>query len=248
MTTTNESGVEKPRIVERPLDYDVERGPDLHAESIDEFLQWAGGVPAGAADMIRSRIGAARGDTTVLDRLLEELWKLPVRDEARHYLLLSTIGELRDGRAATELVRFIWEPDERISSVGHEVVEDGCGFGPSTAELLKARAVEMLAHLTTSEAVEETLRVAADHPTAAVRAAAIDAHLFNHDDSPEEMERVRGRVRADDAPIVGLPRFTRQVNPREFDRAIADFYSRHPERRAQPEREAGGPARPRDEG
>jgi hypothetical protein len=247
MTMTNENGVEKPRIVERPLDYGVDRGPDLHAESIDEFLQWAGGVPTGAADMIRERIAAARGDSTVVDRLLEELWKLPVGDEARHYLLLSTIGELRDGRAATELVRFIWQPDERISSVEHEVA-DGCGFGPSTAELLKARAVEMLAYLGTSEAVEGTLRVAADHPAPAVRTAAIDAHLFNHDDAPEQMERVRGRVRSDDAPLVGLPRFTRDQNPREFDRAIADFYTRHPDRRAQPEREASGAARPRDDG
>lgn len=246
MTMTNEGGVDKPRIVERPLDYDVARGPDLQAGSIDEFLQWAGGVPAGAANLIRERIGAARRDTTVLDRLLEELWKLPVRDEARHYLLLSTIGELRDERAATELARFIWQPDERISAVEHEV-EDGCGFGPSAAELLKARAVEMLAYLGTSEAVEATLRVAADHPAPTVRAAAIDAHLFNHDDDPEETERVRGSVRSHDAPLVGLPRFTRDTNPREFDRAIADFYARYPDRRAQPERDAGGAARPRNE-
>lgn len=246
MTTTNENGVEKPRVVERPLDYGRDRGPDLHAESIDEFLQWAGDVPAGATDMIRERIAAARGDTTVVDRLLEELWKLPVRDEVRHYLLLSTIGELRDGRAATDLVRFIWQPDEQISAVEHEMV-DGCGFGPSTAELLKARAVEMLAYLGTSEAVEETLRVAADHPAPAVRAAGIDAHLFNHDDAPEEIERVRGRVRSDDTPLVGLPRFTRDANPGEFDRAIAEFYARYPDRRARPEREASGAARPRDE-
>ena len=199
------------------------------------------------ADTIRERIAAAQGDSTVVDCLLEELWKLPVGDEARHYLLLSTIGELRDGRAATELVRFIWQRDERISSVDHEVA-DGCGFGPNTAELLKARAVEMLAYLGTSEAVEETLRVAADHPAPAVRAAAIDAHLFNHDDAPEEMERVRGRVRSDDAPLVGLPRFTRDRNPREFDRAITDFYTRHPDRRAPLERDASGEARSRDGG
>lgn len=248
MSTTNGNSVDKPPIIERPLDYSMDRGPDLDAESIDDFLQWVGGVPGGAADVIRERIAVARGDSTVLDRLLEELWNLPVRDDARHYLLLSTIGELRDGRAGTELARFIWQPDERISSVEQEVVEDGCGFGPSAAELLKARAVEMLAYLGTSEAVEETLRVAADHDAPAVRAAAIDAHLFNHDDAAEEMERVRGRIRSDDAPLVGLPRFTRDVDPREFDRAMADFYTRHPDRRAPLDRQAAGPARQRDEG
>ena len=244
---TNENGVEKPRVVERPIDYGVPQGPELRVENIDEFLHWAGGVPRGAADMIRERIAAARGDSTLFDGLLEELWKLPVVDDARHFLLLSTIGELRDGRAATELVRFIWQPDARISSVAHEVA-DGCGFGPSTAELLKARAVEMLAYLGAPEAVEETLRVAADHPAPAVRAAAIDAHLFNHDDDPEQMQLLRARVRSDDTSLVGLPRFTRARSPREFDRAIAGFYTRHPDRRSQLERDASGTARSRNDG
>jgi hypothetical protein len=248
MATTSDSGVEKPPVVQRPFAYEAGDAPQLHGDSIDEFLLWAGGVPAGATEVIRERIAAARDDSAMLDRLLEALWRLPVRDEGRHYLLLSTIGELGDGRAAPELARFIWEPDEEIASVEHDVVADGCGFGVSTAEVLKARAAEMLAHLRTSEAIEATLRVAADHPAPAVRAAAIDAHLYNHDDSPEEMERLRGRVRSEDVALVGLPRFTRDVNPRAFDRAIAEFYERNPERLAPTERNASRPAEPRSEG
>lgn len=246
MATTNEHGVEKPRIVEPPPDHDPAPAPDLGTDTIDEFLAWAGAVPVAATDRVRAQIASVRGDAGILDRLLEELWMLPVRDGARHYLLLSTIGELRDGRAATELARFIWQPDERIASVTH-VAEEGCDFGAGTAELLKARAVEMLSYLQTPEAVEATMRVAAEYPATAVRAAAIDAHLFNHEDAPGEMDRLRGSVRSADAPLVGLPRFTRETNPREFDRAITDFYARYPDRLAQPERVAGGPARPRDE-
>ena len=245
MTTTNGNGVEKPRIVEPPPDYSPERGPDLRAETIDEFLQWAGGVPTGDTEQVRERIASARDDSTLLERLLEELWKLPVRDDTRHFLLLSTIGELRDGRAAAALARFIWLPDERISALEHEMA-DGCGFGPNTAEVLKARAVEMLAYLGTSDAVEQTLSVAADHPTASVRVAAIDAHLFNHDDSAEEMDRLRGQLRSSEAHLVGLPRFTREANPEAFDRAITEFYAQHPERRAPLERDASGPALPRE--
>ena len=246
MTTTNGNGVEKPRIAEHPPDYSADRGPDLRADAIDEFLEWAGGVSTDDADVIRERIASAQGEPTLLERLLEELWKLPVRDDTRHFLLISTIGELRDGRAAAELARFIWLPDERISALEHEMA-DGCGFGPNTAEVLKARAVEMLAYLGTSEAVEEALRVAADHPTPSVRAAAIDAHLYNHDDATDEIDRLRGRLRSSDAHLVGLPRFTRDANPQAFDRAITDFYVRHPDRRPQPERDASGPALPREE-
>jgi hypothetical protein len=247
MATTDGNDLEKPRIVEPPGGYAAEGGPDLRPETVEEFLEWAGGVPTGGTEVVRERIASARDDSSVLERLVEELWRLPVRDDTRHLLLLSTIGELRDGRAADELARFIWFPDERIAALEHEVA-DGCGFGPSTADVLKARAVEMLAYLGTSQAVEESLRVAADHPTPSVRAAAIDAHLYNHDDSQQEMDRLRGRVRSSDAALVGLPRFTRDANPEAFDRAITELYDRYPDRRPPLERNAGGPALPREQG
>ena len=59
---------------------------------------------------------------------------------------------------------------------------------------------------------------------------------------------MRGRVRSEDASLVGLPRFTRDANPREFERAVADFYTRNADRRAPSERDAPGPARRRAEG
>lgn len=241
MSAMNENGIEKPRAG-NSVDFDSGSGPELRDDNVSDFLQWAGGVPVGAKDAIRERIGTARGNATILDRLLEELWTLPVRDAGRHYLLLSTLGELGDSRSVGELARFIWESNERISPVPHEMQNDGCGFGLHTADLLKARAVEMVAYIQTPEAIEETLRIVADHPAPAVRAAAIDAHLFNHGDAPEEMERMRSRARSGDAALIGLPRFTRDTTRTEFSRQIEDFYSRHPDRRSRPERDAPGPA------
>lgn len=112
------------------------------------------------------------------------------RDDTR-YLLLATIGEIRDGRAAEEFARFIWLLGDCIAPVAHEPA-DGCGFGPGVAELLKARVAE--------------------HPMASVRAAAVDAHLCSHDHAAEEMERLRGRLRSDEAHLVGLPRFSREAS------------------------------------
>jgi hypothetical protein len=237
----NDNGDRKPEIVDRPLEFDAASGPELSAEYLEEFLMWAGGVPVGAVDAIRTRIAAARGDAPLLDRLLQELWKFPVNDAGRHGLLLSTIGELRDGRSAQALAEFIWHPDERIAPVAYVQENDGCVFGVSTAELLKARAAEMLAYLNTEEAVEATLRIAAEHPAASVRAAAVDAHLFNHDDAPEEMDRLRSRVRVEDVPLVGLPRFTSDTDREDFEREIREFYERHPEHIAPMQGEAAGP-------
>jgi hypothetical protein len=246
MNAMEDGGDRKPQVVDRRLEFDPESGPELSAEYVDEFLMWAGGVPVGAVDAVRTRIARARDDVALLGRLLDELWKFPVNDAGRHLLLLSTIGELRDGRAARPLAEFIWHPDERIAPVAYEQEIDGCFFGASTAELLKARAAEMLAYLNTEEAVEATLKIAAEHPAASVRAAAIDAHLFNHDDVPEEMDRLRGRVRVEDVPLVGLPRFTADKERQDFEREIREFYERHPEHMAPMQRDAAGPPPPRD--
>jgi hypothetical protein len=44
-------------------------------------------------------------------------------------------------------------------------------------------------------------------------------------------------------PLVGVPRFTRDSDPQEFERAVMRFYERHPDQRG-PVIEAAGPAEP----
>ena len=92
---------------------------------------------------------------------------------------------------------------------------DGCFFGASTAELLKARAAEMLAYVHTEEAVEgELLEIRhrascgkACAPRLSTRTSSITTN------APEEMDRLRGRVSVEDVPLVGLPRFTCRQGP-----------------------------------
>lgn len=231
----------KPPPAVSRAEYAAREGPTLTADTVDEFVQWAAGVPVGEVGVIRERIAASSGDQALFDRLIAELWSLPVADVGRHHILLSTLGELRDGRAARELARFVWHQDI-VERPGPEI-EQGCGFEAHPAEVLQARAAEMLSYLSTEEADEETLRIATDHPRAGVRAAAIDAHLFNHDDSAEEVERLRSRVRSEDLPVVGVPRFTRDTDRQEFERAVLEFYEQHPEQRG-PVVESAGPSDP----
>jgi HEAT repeat protein len=223
---------------------EVPEGPGLTAATVDAFITWAAGVPVGDVQVVRDAVAAAQGDDEVVARLLAELADLPVRDVGRHRVLLSTIGELRDPRAGEPLSRFIWH----ATIVAPEQGGDGCGFEASLGESLQARAVEMLSYLGTGEANEETLRVAAEHPSQGVRAAAIDAHLFNHDDDPDEATRIRQRVRDTDTPLIGMPRFTRETTRADFERAVEAYLERYPTQRpAQPDRPSvhGPSPRPR---
>jgi hypothetical protein len=224
------------------LEVNVEEGPPLEADTLEEFLAWAAAVPVGAVESIKGNIAAARDrdDDALVEALSTELWRLPVDDVPRHMVLLATIGELRDPRLRELLSDFVW-----YSPLVHERLQerpDGCSFEARPDEMLQARAAEMLSYLTTDESDRDTLRVALEHPSMSVRAAAIDAHLYNHGDDEDEIERLRSTVRSEDAPLVGVPRFTRDGDPEEFERAVEDYYRRNPEQRA-PELHAGpGPA------
>ncbi len=149
--------------------FDRSSGPMLSAETIDEFIQWAAGVPAGEVEVIRERIANAREDENLIDQLTKELWRLPVRDVSRHGLLLSTIGELRDPRAASVLIKFIWYDGEIAPGDDRKRFLHSCSFEADGSEVLRARATEMLSYLSSSEAAEATLEIVARHPSDFVR-------------------------------------------------------------------------------
>ena len=126
-------------------------------------------------------------------------------DVGRHRVILSTLGELRNERALRRLEEFIWYEGELTPRGPQPQERRACMFESSGTKLLQSRAAEMLSYLATEAAAKATIRVARDHPKLAVRAAAIDSHLFNHGDSPEVADQLRIVVRSSDRPLVGLP-------------------------------------------
>jgi hypothetical protein len=212
----------------------IQRAPlvKLDARSIDAFMQWAAGTPVSNAQAVRDAVAAARADDEVARALIASLFNLPASDIGQHLLLLSIIGEMRRSEFVEPLVKFIGLPANSI--VWESPNYRACGTCIShldTAALLKARAVEMLAWLRTSEALEAVLGFARYHDSRVVRLAALDAYTYAHEDSPEAIERARAAARRDEAKLVGLPRFTRDSNPTQFAERVAAFYEEHPEER-----------------
>lgn len=210
-------------------DFSMPPAPQLAAATLEDFLAWAVSVRQGAVDHVRSAIAEAadRRDETLVIALTDELHSLPVEDVSRHMVLLATIGELRDARLSQALESFVW----RAELVREPYLADGrgCSFEVRSDVMLRSRAAEMLAYLASDDADSRTLRIAEAHPEPAVRAAAVDAYLFNHGDTEDALRRVQAVVRADDASRVGVPRFTRDIDPDEFAAAVEEFYRRHPD-------------------
>lgn len=210
----------------------IQRAPkiNLDARSIDAFMRWVAATPGANVQDVRDAIAAACTDDEVARALIANLFTLPTSDIGQHLLLLSIIGEMRQRAFFEPLVQFIGLPANSI--VGEVSNQHACGTCISyidAAALLKARAVEMLAWLRTAEAFEAVLGFARYHESRVVRLAAIDAYTYNHEDSPDALERVREVARRDEAKLVGLPRFTRDSDPAQFAERMAAFYEQHPE-------------------
>lgn len=205
---------------------------NLAADTIERFVSWVAAVPVSETQRIRDQIAVARHDELVAGTLLAHVFKFPVTDFGRHQLLLSILGELGHHKAIEPLVRFVNLPAECIV----DQVPAWQGNDPATSYLdhaaaLQSRAVEMLAAIRSHGALDKVLAIASEHCSRAVRLAALDAYVYNHDDSPEAMERARAAARPREAKFVGIARLERDSDPRQFEAKVREFYERYPEER-----------------
>ncbi|WP_319451239.1 MULTISPECIES: hypothetical protein [unclassified Mycobacterium] len=213
----------------------------LRSDALENYLAWAATVPHTETSIICETIARGKNDQALTDTLLQALERVPVVDVGRHLMLLATIGELRDARAVERLEAFAWSTEPLVHRAEEELDGDNSSrLDPRGA--LQARAAEMLSFHGTEEADAATLRLAAEHPDRAVRIAAIDAHLYNHGDSPEATQQLLEIVQPQDRKFVGLPRFLRDMQSDEFDQRVSAFYEQNPdERPPQPSRAPGHP-------
>ena len=222
----------------------------LTVKTVGEFVAWVGS--AAMADVEDVRRSIAEGcDDEIVAMLGRELNTLPIVDTSRHNVLLSILGESRRAAAIEPLERFTWNIVDVLAPVDYGAVlsiapyQIVCDIGIDVGRALRSRAVEMLTYIASSRAIEGAVRVIREHPEADVRRAAIDAYLFNHEDSPEATRLVMALARDEDRDWVGVPRRTLDTNPEEFRERVARLTERppRPEKVPRPPTPADSPQR-----
>jgi hypothetical protein len=136
-----------------------------------------------------------------------------------------------------QLDRLIWEKAPEPDSLGAEGLS-----AVDLLEMLQSKAVECEAFVRSPRADSLVLHVIRSHPSEAVRAAAIDAYLFNHGDTPATKEQLRRILSGDDRPAVDKVRRADARSPAAFDSSLTRFYRLHPDQVAP----APGPGHPRN--
>jgi hypothetical protein len=138
--------------------------------------------------------------------------------------VLSILGELRSSVGEECLRKVLHQPfPEKGTSAQGEIVEQ------TALGILQAKAVDGLAYLQTSSGDEEVLWAVGKHPSRIVRAEAIEAFLWNHNNSDEARATLLHYVRPEEK--IFLDRLRR--DPREsgevFNRKLEAFLKAHPE-------------------
>ena len=179
---------------------------------------------------VKAQIANNKSSGSLVNALSRELVKFPVTDHSRCNAILSVLGEMENAEAIPALVNFVWhvEPKNIVPIQSN----DDPNFEPPPPDLrgmLNARAVEMLAYLKTDRAFDEVLRVIREHPLSEVREAAINAYMFNHNDSPEAEAKLRTLVKPEDVRAIGVPRLTSSTDMREFEAKVEARLAQYPD-------------------
>jgi hypothetical protein len=196
------------------------------------FLDWASFSTEDERDTARRALAEARGNREIAQAFCDEAHRSQRTDFSRALVALALLGEMRSTTGESCLNTFIQQP---LPTTGTEV--EGEIVEQTQLAMLQGQAVEGLAWLRSPSGDEAVLRAAGGHPHRVVRAAAINAYLWNHGDTAEARESLRRYVRTDELIFLDRVRRAPGESATSFNGKLESF------RRAHPELEAPTPIR-----
>lgn len=212
-----------PVRLEKQNIYEKADSVSLTPSTIKGFINWASGSDLDEREIIRKEILKASKDEEVLKLLFEEFEAVDIDDVSYSLIVLSIIGEMQNPNALPFFEKIIYrelpEQEEKFHS----------GLTKRDfVEMLSSKSVECAAYIKTDESNRLILSVISNHPSKAVRSAAIDAYLFTNGDSEEAKKTLKNVVRESEANLIDRTRFLRNSTKEEFDRNLGLFYKNHP--------------------
>jgi hypothetical protein len=200
--------------------------PPRDQAELDELLHAIASTPSGDRQLVIDTVDGFTDRERVASLLHDSLLTLPVRDDGRHLMILSVIGQLSHETSLDPLERFVWLANDEVHEGGGSAdlpFADGgaaCHFRPDWA--LQARAAEMFVWVGRGALSSGVIRILGSHPGSPVRVATIDALAFAADDDVAVLERLTEQVQPDDRWAVGIPRRTSDGDPEAFDARVME--------------------------
>jgi hypothetical protein len=197
---------------------------DIARANVANFITWASASVPTEREAARNAIHAAAKNADVVNALADEAFRAQSIDHSRALIVLSILGEMQSSLGESHLDRFAWQS---LPTTG-TIVEGDIAEATELATL-EAKAVDGLAYLGTATADAEVLRAVSDHASLTVRAEAISAYLWNHNDSPEARAELLKHVRKGEEIYLDRVRRGPGVQASSFNPKLAAFLNQHPE-------------------
>lgn len=192
--------------------------------SVEVFINWAGKATVKEREDGRKVIQAARDNRDVAAALCEQAFAAQKRDNSRALLILSIIGEMRSPYGEECLRRFVNQPlPTKGTIVEGQIIEQ------VALATLQAKAIDGLAYIKTQTGDAEVLKAVAKHPSIIVRAEAITAYLWNHQDSSEARATLRKYVRKGEEIYMDRVRREEKDTANTFNPKLERYLRQHPE-------------------
>ena len=211
-----------------PTVYTKPEPVNLTPETVDKFVDWASSSGLDEQEKVRNAIKESSGNEKVLNELITRFEKVDTTDLSYSLVVLSLIGEMQNPASMPWLEKQVYRPIPPNLSSPH-----GGLNSTDIVEMVATKAVECLAYLKNEKSDRLTLRVIAKHSSATVRSAAIDAYLYNHNDSEEAKRQLMEVIQKGDLLLLDRARFTRAKDSKAFNATVERFNKLHPEQLAQ---------------
>lgn len=220
-----------------------QKPPRLTSPSdVRPFIRWASGSPTERAQEVRDLLANVRSNAAVVQAFCAAVLEAQKADWTLALVALALLGEIRSPAAEACLMKFVEQP---LPSKG--TIIDGDILEAEELAMLQGKAVHGLAHLRTGSADSYVLRTAGRHASRIVRAEAIAAYLFAHDNSDKARRDLEGAIRAEEK--IFLDRVVRLQGQKadDFNKRLGAFLAAHPEARPPPPTRQGRKDQPQEE-
>jgi hypothetical protein len=196
------------------------------AQSVQAFVERASISTPGEREQIRTLIAQSAKNPEVATALSAGVFAGRTRDYTQTLTALGVLGELRHPIGTAALTKFIALP---LPETGRRI--DGEIAERVTLEKLQMKAVDGLAYARTASSDTQVLRIAGLNPSRAVRAEAIAAYLYNHQNSAAAQKALLAVVKPNERVFIDRPSLVPGTTGKVFNARLTRFITLHPELR-----------------
>ena len=192
-------------------------------ETVPRFIDWAARSRPDQREEVRKMIAASSANSGAAEELCREISETQNEDHSRTLIMLSVLGEMRNSEGEKCLIRFIHLPlPTKGTVVNGEIIEQ------TSLATLQGKAVDGLAYARSVTADRELLWAVSSHASKIVRAEAINAYLWNHQDSEAARAALLKVVRPNERDLIDRPRHEPGTTREQFNGKLIVYAKMHP--------------------